>query len=392
MSLITQCTACHTLFRVVPDQLKISQGWVRCGKCEEIFNASEHLQALGGPAENPADILSNINTQANVSEELPFSESGSDGQLDGVDDHTQVPGFDLIFPEPSPPAPDLDLDFPAQVADLDVPKAASDSQAMVPSELGDANGYGEGVHDQTVVSDPPGSDLKPESLVEVQLNGPDAVPGNMSFQNLLADAVDRLEAEHPPVEVLPGRDAAVGGENGLVSTPEVTFVQPPAKVRPIFRPGVVALRSGLLVLLLITLGLQWLRHERNHLATYYPAFAPAIGVMCGWMSCDIQPLQNIEAVVIESSAFNKIQADVYRLQFTVRNSAAVPIAQPALELVLTDLHDQPVLRRVLLPAELGYAMKAFLPGGELTANVPLRVASEGQPERVAGYRITAFYP
>lgn len=43
MSLITRCPACETLFKVVPDQLRISEGWVRCGQCEEIFDASLHL-------------------------------------------------------------------------------------------------------------------------------------------------------------------------------------------------------------------------------------------------------------------------------------------------------------------------------------------------------------
>lgn len=43
MSLITSCPACGTMFRVVPDQLKISEGWVRCGHCGEIFDASAHL-------------------------------------------------------------------------------------------------------------------------------------------------------------------------------------------------------------------------------------------------------------------------------------------------------------------------------------------------------------
>lgn len=42
MSLITRCPACETLFRVVPDQLRISEGWVRCGQCDEIFDASYH--------------------------------------------------------------------------------------------------------------------------------------------------------------------------------------------------------------------------------------------------------------------------------------------------------------------------------------------------------------
>lgn len=43
MSLITCCPACGTMFRVVPDQLKISEGWVRCGHCAEVFDATAHM-------------------------------------------------------------------------------------------------------------------------------------------------------------------------------------------------------------------------------------------------------------------------------------------------------------------------------------------------------------
>lgn len=31
------------MFRVVPDQLKISEGWVRCGHCSEVFDATAHM-------------------------------------------------------------------------------------------------------------------------------------------------------------------------------------------------------------------------------------------------------------------------------------------------------------------------------------------------------------
>src|SRR5688572_24412290 len=44
MSLITRCPACGTMFKVVPDQLRISEGWVRCGHCREVFDATAHLQ------------------------------------------------------------------------------------------------------------------------------------------------------------------------------------------------------------------------------------------------------------------------------------------------------------------------------------------------------------
>ena len=39
MSQTARCPACETMFKVVADQLKIAQGWVRCGQCGEVFDA-----------------------------------------------------------------------------------------------------------------------------------------------------------------------------------------------------------------------------------------------------------------------------------------------------------------------------------------------------------------
>lgn len=43
MSLATRCPSCGTIFRVVQDQLKVCEGWVRCGRCDEVFSALEGL-------------------------------------------------------------------------------------------------------------------------------------------------------------------------------------------------------------------------------------------------------------------------------------------------------------------------------------------------------------
>jgi predicted Zn finger-like uncharacterized protein len=46
MSLATRCNACGTMFRVVQDQLRVSEGWVRCGRCDAVFNALDALVDL----------------------------------------------------------------------------------------------------------------------------------------------------------------------------------------------------------------------------------------------------------------------------------------------------------------------------------------------------------
>lgn len=53
MSLATRCTHCGTIFKVVQDQLKVSEGWVRCGRCHEVFNALPALFDLDNEAPPP---------------------------------------------------------------------------------------------------------------------------------------------------------------------------------------------------------------------------------------------------------------------------------------------------------------------------------------------------
>ncbi|MEK6667819.1 MAG: DUF3426 domain-containing protein [Pseudomonadota bacterium] len=53
MSLATRCTHCGTIFKVVQDQLKVSEGWVRCGRCHEVFNALPALFDLDSEAPPP---------------------------------------------------------------------------------------------------------------------------------------------------------------------------------------------------------------------------------------------------------------------------------------------------------------------------------------------------
>ena len=42
MSVITQCPACKTFFRVSPELLLASEGWGRCGQCREVFEAKPY--------------------------------------------------------------------------------------------------------------------------------------------------------------------------------------------------------------------------------------------------------------------------------------------------------------------------------------------------------------
>jgi predicted Zn finger-like uncharacterized protein len=46
MALMTACPACHTQFKIVPDQLRLHSGLVRCGSCNHVFDASKALLSV----------------------------------------------------------------------------------------------------------------------------------------------------------------------------------------------------------------------------------------------------------------------------------------------------------------------------------------------------------
>ena len=157
------------------------------------------------------------------------------------------------------------------------------------------------------------------------------------------------------------------------------------------RTSVRLLLVLLLLLLLLGLGVQAMVRERDHLVTLEPRLRPFLAFICQPLNCSLNATRRIESVVIDASAFNKVRPGVFRLSFTVRSTADAEVATPAVELTLMDVHDQPVMRRVFNPAEVGGAI-ALAPKGEWNAVLSLNVDAAEVSERISGYRLLAFYP
>jgi hypothetical protein len=106
-------------------------------------------------------------------------------------------------------------------------------------------------------------------------------------------------------------------------------------------------------------------------------------------------LRQIGDIVIEGAAFarEKSGGNDYRLSFTLRNGATMPLAMPAVELSLLDTQERAVVRRVLMPVD--YGAPAVLPArADRAASLPLTLsATEASAlPPIAGYRVEAFYP
>jgi hypothetical protein len=137
-----------------------------------------------------------------------------------------------------------------------------------------------------------------------------------------------------------------------------------------------------------------LLHERDSIVARQPGMRPLLAGVCAITGCQLSALQQISDITIDGAAFTHEKVgDGYRLSFTLRNAASVPLAMPAVELSLLDTQEQAVVRRVLLPADFG-APPELAARGERVASMPLALdaAQTASLPPVAGYRLVAFYP
>jgi hypothetical protein len=173
------------------------------------------------------------------------------------------------------------------------------------------------------------------------------------------------------------------------------------------------------LVLLSALAVQVLLHERDVLAARYPALLPALEVLCEQMDCQINPPGVIEAITIDSSSFTQTGPDAYRLNVVLKNTRSFVVAMPALEVTLTGSQNEVLMRKVLLPSELGATSNRLEQSSPFAGGLTLLVSqppvpvqpssaasfSEATPFEVkpaaeasavstpiTGYRLFAFYP
>ena len=153
MSLATRCTACGTVFRVVQDQLKVSEGWVRCGRCSEVFNALEGLFDL--TRETPPEAPIDLPPQSLQSPHAPQPHDDDAMLGDKIDAQLQATP-DEAATAPAVSARDR-LEFPDAQFDTDM-LSEPGSDAPVDQAAGYAAAVADDTPDSTddsVIADPP---------------------------------------------------------------------------------------------------------------------------------------------------------------------------------------------------------------------------------------------
>jgi predicted Zn finger-like uncharacterized protein len=302
------------MFKVVPDQLRVSDGWVRCGQCNEVFDANANLQDAIGETLKP---------HAPESSAVPTRPEMHAATVEAI----------------------------AVIKTVDVPQ----SEPFL-----EVNPHALHIERQDSVGE------LAESGEPLDKPTPSAAPKALS-----------TERPSPP----PPEDAPV---HSFMPKARLPSRWDQRWVRATLSFGALGLGAALL--------LQVSIQERDRIVAVEPLTKRYLEPLCEILNCKIEPLRQIESIVIDSSSFTKVRADVYRLSVTLKNAAQTPVATPDLELTLTDLQDQAVVRRVFAAADFSKLHIAMDSGAEILVTLPVAGKLNAGSETISGYRLLSFYP
>lgn len=378
MSLLTRCHACHMVFHVVQDQLKVSEGWVRCGRCGEVFNALDHLFEADAPS--TAGSPTPPSTDSETTQHTDFSGStlvASDfGPLPGPS--RQPPTWDLpplAEPPPVPMVTAIAVPVPALTVLLPQPPV------IVPQDVTQKSQPAEEPHSSAAASA-----TEPTAEAAATPPSPSSPPPEASTVDTASNATPtpapQANLSVPPAEPTPST------EESTTVHPVPGFLQDPM-THWYHRTWARWLMALMVPILLLALGLQILIQYRNDLSTNYTGLRGYLLKMCSVVGCQLESPRMLDQLVLVSSKIQQTSAkNVLHLRAELHNRARHPVRTPSLDLTLTDAYGQVLVRKVMHPQELrspgesikgsnSWQISAFVDVGTLP---------------VAGFSLVLFYP
>jgi predicted Zn finger-like uncharacterized protein len=420
MALATRCPHCDTVFRLDPHLLAPHDGRVRCGHCQEIFDAAHYqferdetvMAALAATAPNyGADPAS------------PWAEKSSAEVAGGKNDALGIPLHPFVSDTALAPRvePEPSAGFAAEEAlartraESEFPgeaRAESPWQAANRAEA-EAQAKAEADEDATHVSpiDAPdrtepfvsrteGDSLKSSRTDPFMSRSENEAINEARTEPFVGRTAPRVEPEEPAAfRAEPAAPWAADPEPrfGSASSPSDTSEPFPVirETRAPARSGIVwkVIGSLIALALLVVLIAQLAWWQRETVMVYWPASQPIFAQACEKIGCVVAPPRDIDGLQIENSGLRQVDGShKLELKLSLRNRFDVAIAYPALELTLLDDKNNVAIRRVLWPQD--YAR----PGTQIGAGLPARstqpviVRLDTGDAVAANYRVQIFYP
>jgi predicted Zn finger-like uncharacterized protein len=234
---------------------------------------------------------------------------------------------------------------------------------------------------------------------ELQVSTDPADTLSAPLQELLPDPQSEIAAPVSADEVVAvaGAGAFPPVEAGLEPMPSVEgidadnpFARPHAELRPAIPRHRLLIAAGMLA---VVLAAQAVFFYRSEVAAQLPLAKQGLVWLCAQAGCAVGLPQRPQSILIEASDLQVIDpANPSRIQLTatVRNHAGYDVAYPALDLVLTNVNDHTLARRIFLPADYLGAGGDIDAGIAANAEMTVRFALETGNLGAAGFRLAVL--
>ena len=312
MSLATRCTACGTIFRVVQDQLKVSEGWVRCGRCNDVFNAMEGLFDLD--RDSPPE----------------WAEAAGDASAAALPGGSDQPVLSSASAEVV-----IDQPFSARSDPHAHAHASTHAPTAKPVDARDRNEFADAQFNTELLLDAAAPEsgeaaVEPSTLAESPTEAP------------APDFVTRAERAH--------RWQRPRTRWGLSAAAVLLVAALGAQAMHHFRD---------------TLAARWPQAR-----PYVVAWCDWLGCRVEL------PRRVEDITVESTSLTHSVAgSDAFKLSVTLRNRGSAPVALPSVDLSLTDAGGQLVARRALAPGDFRVASLGLEAGADATLQLMLSAGS-----------------
>src|ERR1700728_3643735 len=345
--MFTVCPKCTLTLAVTAADLRTGQGYVRCGRCLNVFNALLALSEEPADRSAPAPVYSQADPASSSQITAALASSANDADE-----------FDEVHPARVHVAGD------AAPRNHLTTERSSDGAIENESSLADGTGSFE-----TIV-------LEGDAITQTEEFVPEESIDNeiAALTQRLSVAAHQSEQEfegfgHLYNESAPADDEALSGEDGPEEQEEeqqdaapdpdadggdIAVARPPRRARWV---------AGCIVLGVLLL-LQGINHWRDALASS-PALGAPMGRLYASFGVPLDPHWNLAAYDVrqQGAASDPADSHVIRVRVSVANHAARAQPVPLLRLTLLDRYGKPIAARDLTPAEYwpqGHAPRTFL--------------------------------
>ena len=327
--MLTRCPSCATHFRVTPEQLKARSGRVRCGECQNVFNALDSL--IEEPVVMATPMAAVAVPPAPTIEEIPGPAQVT-GTASVSGNEAEARGFPANQPDENtvPPAPSFEPVQEAQEASIPELPEATEPQAVEP------------------VADEPGGE--PLAGAEPAVADADATV------EAAAEDWSSTFPEPPPPRRWPWVIASLVALAAIVLQAALAFRVELVVLWPEGKPALVALC------------------EIADCEVGLPAKVGLVGIEAS----DLHPDSEHKGRLV--------------LAATLKNRAPFAQQFPHLELTLTDTADQAIARKVLAPADYLPATTSTADGMKPSADIMVAIVIDSGEIPASGYRLYLFYP